>query len=300
MSNGSASPALAPPVPLASAQWLADHLGADGLVVLDATVLSVASPAGGSAWLSGYDQYLIEGHIPGALFADLLEELSDPAGRFSFTRPDADRFAGAIAELGIGPDSAVVVYDSAIGQWASRLWWLFRSFGFDNVAVLDGGLTSWTAIDRPVEFGHVVPGTASDVFTPEALPGFWADKADVEAVVAGDRAATLVCSLPPSDFAGETGARARRGHIPGSVNVPAGRLVQRDDRTLLDGAALGERLASATSTELPIILYCGAGIAATLGALALTLAGHEDIAVYDGSLGEWAADDDAPLVSVAA
>lgn len=287
---------------LTSAQWLADHLGAEGLVVLDATVLDVASPAGGRTWLSGYDQYLVEGHVPGALFAEVLEEFSDPAGRFAFTRPSAEQFDAAVAGLGIGRDSTVVVYDTSIGQWASRLWWLFRSFGFENVSVLDGGLTAWRAAERPLEFGHVPAGsvTPDAAFAATALPGFWADKTDVEAVIAGDRAATLVCSLPPGDFAGETGSRSRLGHIPGSVNVPSGRLVQREDRTLLRGDALAERLAPATGSAESIILYCGAGIAATLGALALTLEGRTDVAVYDGSLGEWAADAEAPLVTTSA
>ncbi|MEL4317696.1 rhodanese-like domain-containing protein [Leifsonia sp. YIM 134122] len=287
---------------LTSAQWLADHLGAEGLVVLDATVLDVASPVGGRAWLSGYDQYLVEGHIPGALFAEVLEAFSDPAGGFAFTRPSAEQFDAATAALGIGTDSTVVVYDSSIGQWASRLWWLFRSFGFESISVLDGGLTAWRGGERPLEFGHVpaVAVTPDAALEATALPGFWADKTDVEAVIAGDRDATLVCSLPPSDFAGETGSRSRLGHIPGSVNVPSGRLVQRDDRTLLRGDALAERLAPATGSKEPIILYCGAGIAATLGALALTLEGRTDVAVYDGSLGEWAADADAPLATTSA
>ncbi|KQP01671.1 sulfurtransferase [Leifsonia sp. Leaf264] len=302
MSNDNSTRLLAPSTPLASTQWLADHLGTDGLVVLDATVLDVASPAGGRTWLSGYDQYLVEGHIPGALFAEVLEEFSDPSGRFAFTRPSAEQFSSAVAGLGIGTASRVVVYDTSIGQWASRLWWLFRSFGFENVSVLDGGLTNWRAGERPLEFGHVAAGsvTPDAAFQATAIPGFWADKADVEAVLAGERAATLVCSLPPSDFAGETGARSRLGHIPGSVNVPSGRLVQREDRTLLRGDALAERLAPATASEDPVILYCGAGIAATLGALALTLEGRTAVAVYDGSLGEWSADADAPLVTAAA
>ncbi|KQX07508.1 MULTISPECIES: sulfurtransferase [unclassified Leifsonia] len=287
---------------LTSAQWLADHLGAEDLVVLDATVLDVASPAGGRAWLSGYDQYLVDGHIPGALFAEVLEEFSDQAGRFAFTRPGAEQFAAAVAALGIGVDSTVVVYDTSIGQWASRLWWLFRSFGFEKVSVLDGGLTNWRAGDRPLEFGHVPAGSVAPdaAFEATVLPGFWADKADVEAVVAGHHDATLVCSLPPSDFAGQTGTRPRRGHIPGSVNVPSGRLVQRDDRTLVRAEALTERLAPATESGTPVILYCGAGIAAALGALALTLDGRTDVAVYDGSLGEWSADSEAPLVTTSA
>ena len=213
-----------------STQWLADHLGADGLVVLDASVVRFTNPNGKPGNVSGHEQYLLEGHIPGAVFADLFEELSDPDGRYPFSRPSAQRFAAAAGELGIDNATTVVVYDSAVGQWASRVWWLFRAFGYDDVAVLDGGLTSWKQEERALETGHVQAETAA--FTVTERPELWVDKAYVEGVLRGEHEAALVCAAPPQEFSGEAVPRKRGGHIPGSSSVPAARLVDRDTRHL--------------------------------------------------------------------
>ncbi|MFB2597160.1 sulfurtransferase [Herbiconiux sp. P17] len=287
--------------PLVSTQWLADHLGSEGLVVLDATVLSITSPAGfgpASSWLSGLDQYLLTGHIPGAVFADLLEVFSDPAGSFGFARPSLAQFEEAAASVGVDNDTTVVVYDTAAGQWAARVWWLFRAFGYDRVAVLDGGYAKWTAEERPVDTGNVLPRSGAD-FAGVERPELWASKADVEAIVAGstDAPATLLFAGPPSDFTGETSPRARAGHIPGSVSVPAGRLVDRSTKALLKGDALRSKFvpALAAGDASRVVTYCGSGIAAASAALALTVLGEGAVAVYDGSLNEWSADPDAPL-----
>jgi len=194
----------------------------------------------------------------------------------------------------VGDGTTVVVYDTAVGQWAARLWWLFRAFGYDRVAVLDGGLKKWAAEDRELALGHVEPARA--VFTAEPRPELWAEKADVEAVVRGEREAALVCSVPPKEFTGEVVSRPRAGHIPGSTSAPAGLLVDREHNTLLEPDALRERLAPALGAP-QVITYCGGGIAAASSALALTLLGERSVAIYDGSLNEWVADPDAPLVT---
>jgi len=276
--------------PLVSTQWLADHLGTDDLVVLDATVLPSSGPGGG--FVSGHEHYILTGHIPGALFADLLEEFSDPDGRYPFTRPNAERFAAAAGALGIDNSTAVVVYDSAVGQWASRIWWLFRAFGYDDVAVLDGGLKKWIDEGRESDIGHREPAPAA--FTAVERPELWADKAFVESVVRGEAEAALVCGVPPKEFSGEAKTRQRAGHIPGSISVPAGRLVDRESNAYLDEPALRAAFAPAL-TGTRIVTYCGGGIAAASDALALTLLGELNVAVYDGSLNEWAADPEAAL-----
>ena len=282
------------PAPLVSAQWLADHLGADDLVVVDASVVSFTQPNGKAGSLSGHEQYIADGHIPAAVFGDLIDEFSDPDGRFPFTRPTAERFAAAAGALGIGPDTAVVIYDTAVGQWAARLWWLLRAFGHDRAAVLDGGLTAWVAEGRPTERGHVEPSVAT--FVAAERPDAWVDKAYVEAVVRGEVDAALVCSVPPKEFTGETPSRDRAGHIPGSTSVPAGRLVDRDARTTLPDEQLRGILAPVLDASR-IVVYCNGGIAAAAAALQLVRLGESDVALYDGSLNEWAADVDAPLVT---
>ena len=278
--------------PLVSTQWLADHLGSENLVVLDATAVPYVQPNGRPGYLSGQDAYLVEGHIPSAVFADLIEVFSDPTGAFPFTRPTAGQFEAAAASVGISNETTVVVYDAAVGQWASRIWWLFRAFGYDNVAVLDGGFTAWSAEERETETGYVAPGTGS--FSADERPALWADKAEVERVVSGESDAALVCGLPPKEFSGEDGHRSRLGHIPGSLSVPAGRLVARGANTFLPTTELREKFRPVNDAER-IITYCAGGIASASDALALTLLGHRGVAVYDGSLNEWVADADAPV-----
>ena len=282
------------PAPLVSTQWLADHLGADDLVVLDATVLPYTQPNGRPGYLSGHEQYIIDGHLPGAVFADLTEVFSDPEGKHPFTRPSAEQFEEAAASVGISNSTTVVVYDNVVGQWASRIWWLFRAFGYDSVAVLDGGLVKWRAEERETDIGHVEPVVAS--FTAAERPELWVDKAFVEGVVAGTEQAALVCGLPPAEFSGEAGHRSRLGHIPGSISAPAGRLVDRTTNAYLPEDALRAAF-TPVLTEERVVTYCAGGIAAASDALALTLLGHRNVAIYDGSLNEWVADVEAPVVT---
>jgi thiosulfate/3-mercaptopyruvate sulfurtransferase len=282
------------PAPLVSTQWLADHLGADDLVVLDATVLPYVQPNGRPGYLSGHEQYIIDGHIPGAVFADLTEVFSDADGTYPFTRPSLEQFEQAAGSVGVSNATTVVVYDNVVNQWASRVWWLFRTFGYDNVAVLDGGLAKWRAEERETDIGHVEPVAAS--FTASERPALWVDKAFVQSVVAGEADAALVCAVPPAEFSGEAGHRARLGHIPGSVSAPAGRLVDRGTNAYLSEDALRSAFAPVLAEER-VVAYCAGGIAAASDALALTLLGHRNVAIYDGSLNEWAADADLPVVT---
>ncbi len=279
--------------PVVSTQWLADHLGAERMVVLDASVLPYTTPGGGRAWLSGYDSYLFDGHVPGAFFADLIEEFSEPGAPHPFTRPTRERFEAAAGALGIDRDTTVIVYDGQGGNWAPRLWWLFRAFGHDDVAIVDGGLARWRSDERDIETGHNEPAPAR--FAAEPREDLWVDRAFVEAVLRGDEDAVLLCAVPAGEFTGEAATtRPRPGVIPGSVSVPAAQLRDASSR-LLDGARLRATLAPVLKAPR-VVAYCGAGIAAASDALALTLLGHRDVAIYDGSLNEWAADPDAPLV----
>ncbi|UOE45807.1 sulfurtransferase [Agromyces larvae] len=288
--------ALELPGSLVSVDWLAERIDDPRLVVLDATALLVDAPGGGKAWLSGLDPYLVDGHLPGAVFADLLEEFSDPSGRHPFTLPDVDRVRAAAAEVGIGADSTVVVYDTANGRFAARLWWVLRSFGVDRAGVLDGGLTAWRAAGLPIETGLAPVRPVNAPFEPVALSGFWADRTDIEAVLDGSAPAALVCSLPPAVFRGDPGIPGPSGHIPGSVNVPSAFLVDRESNRLAEPASLAEAHAAVPDAG-PVILYCAAGIAAALGALALTVQGRTDVRVYDGSLNEWRDDPAAPVLT---
>ena len=282
--------------PLVSTQWLADYLGSDSLVVLDATVLPFATPTGKSGFLSGHEQYLVNGHIPTALFADLIEAFSDTEAPLPFTHQSPAAFAEAVGALGIDNETTVVVYDSSVGQWAARLWWLFRAAGYDRVAVLDGGYTKWLTEGRQTDVGHLEPTPTT--FIAGERPELWATKSDIEDVLAGTSTAALVCGLPPKEFSGEEGSRVRRGHIPGSISAPAGRLVDRETNALLPESDLRETFGPALD-QPRIVTYCAAGIAASADALALTILGQKNVAIYDGSLLEWTADDRLPVATLA-
>jgi thiosulfate/3-mercaptopyruvate sulfurtransferase len=125
---------------LVSTSWLAEHLDDPDLRILDATIFLTPPAAPGDDWsvVTGAEAH-DRGHVPGARYADLLADLSAPEGRF--TRPDAAHFAAAAERLGVVDGTRVVVYDRAGAIWAARVWWLLRSFGFDDVAVLDGGFS---------------------------------------------------------------------------------------------------------------------------------------------------------------
>lgn len=268
------------------------------IVLVDATVVPVRGFDGHPAYVTGHEQYLVSGHIPGAVFADLIEEFSDPDGAFAFARPDPERFARAAGALGIGRDTLVVVYDGALGQWAARLWWLFRSFGHERVSVLDGGLRKWMAEGRRLDVGHVTPSPSTG-YSVEEVDGYWADKERVHRALSGEQPAALLCGLAPREFSGETGHRPRLGHIPGSISVPAARLIDRETNAFLPDEALRAVLADALASPAPVVAYCAGGVLASADALALALLGRDDVSVYDGSLNEWAADEAAPLVITA-
>ncbi len=283
-----------PPRPLVSAAWLAERLGEPGLVVLDATAHLDPPSAPGRPYdvRSGRADWQ-RAHIEGSRFADIPGELSDPDAAYPFTLPAPERFAMAIARLGVGDETVVVAYDDDGGMWASRLWWMLRVFGHDRAAVLDGGLGAWRAEGRPLTAARE-PAPAPATFTPRLRPALVADRDDVVRAL-GDPAVLLLNALAPEAHRGETNRYGRPGRIPGSVNVPARSLVGDDGRFRSDGE-LREELGAVGAIAAPhVVAYCGGGISATRDALALALVGRDDVAVYDGSLREWTADPDLPL-----
>ncbi|MFF1679393.1 sulfurtransferase [Streptomyces sp. NPDC058256] len=288
------------PGPLVDDAWLAARLDDPRLVVLDATAL-LPSPGHDGDYRSGSGHAQWAGrHIPGSRHADLTGELSDHEAPYHFAVPAPEALAAALRRLGVRDGSEVVAYDSAGGIWAARLWWMLRAISVP-AAVLDGGLQAWEAAGRPVvaEQGkqQEEPAPAPGTLTPVPLPHAWATLPDVDAVLRGERPGTLVCALPESGFDGSAPTRySRRGHIPGSLNLPgrglldeAGRFLPRAELAARVGAVLDD-------TVSPVVLYCGGGISAAGAALALTLLGREDVTLYDGSLEEWSADPARPLV----
>lgn len=280
--------------PLVSTHWLRNRLDGPDIVILDASVFLALTDNGTGVFRSGLDAFQQDGHLPRARFADLFTEFSDPSAALPFTRPSKEQFETAAGRLGITPDSHVVIYDNLIGQWAARLWWVFRTFGHRKVSVLDGGLRKYVNDGGELERVLAPHGHANYRVSGETR--YLARQQDVADVIAGKRQGTLVCLLQPDDFAGTVSVRARPGHIPGSVNLPFNQLVDEEVNTLLDAERLRSMFAGAVPLDGGLIItYCGGGIASTLGALALAKLGYDNTLEYDGSLAEWSANPALPL-----
>lgn len=282
--------------PLVSTDWLRAHIGDRDLVILDASVfLDAMSASGRPEFRSGLAKFENDGRIPQSRFADLFFDFSDASSGLPFTRPKQKQFELSAARSGITPSTRVVVYDRLIGQWAARLWWVFKTFGHERVSVLDGGFKKWIAEGGAVESGSVWPYEAR-TYTARNYPALVAEHADILRVIDGSDRASLICLLPRDDFAGEIQVRARAGHIPGSANLPFKTLV--DPATNAMRSSLELRVAFEAVVPLDgrrIITYCGAGVASTLGALALASIGYTNSAEYDGSLAEWVLHPDLPI-----
>ncbi len=274
---------------------LYEELGDPQLQVIDATAFLIREVADGPYTVeSGRGRY-DDAHIPGAVFADVPGELSDPGSPFRFTLPRPERFARAMGALGVGPGTRVVAYAQESPMWACRLWWLLRYFGFDEVRLLDGGLQSW--LRAGYSGSSAIPTVEPASFLARPRPELLATKDDVLRVIGGEPAC-LVNALTPRAFRGEgPGAYSRPGRIPGSVSAPAQALFDSGTWCFLPhdelACELGDLLA--IDPALPVIAYCGGGISATVDIFVLSMLGRDDVRLYDGSLTEWSADPQLPL-----
>ncbi|MFC9660269.1 sulfurtransferase [Nocardia sp. NPDC127606] len=277
-----------------SVSWLRDHQGEPDLLVVDASTEFTVLDDGTFTLEPGRTAYATA-HVPGAVFADLLTDFADPASDQPCTVPESERFAAAAGAIGIGDGVRVVVYDQHDGIWATRFWWHLRLEGFDDVAVLDGGLPAWWAAGAEVSDSSVTPTPAT--FTARRRPGLIRSTDEVEAATADDKF-LLVGVLDAATYRGETDVFARPGHIPGSINLPIDQIRDPETGALRPIEELRALFAAAGLLDPAItpVTYCGGGVAATGVAHALALVGRDDVAVYDGSLTAWTADPALPLV----
>src|SRR5262247_2725320 len=255
--------------------WLAAHLHDPDLRVLDGTWHMPQLERDPRAEFA-------QAHIPGAVFFDIAA-IADHGTSMPHMLPTAAEFAAAVGALGVGSGDYVVVYDVRGVVSAARVWWTFRAFGHDAVAVLDGGLRKWQAEGRPVESGQAKP--PARVFTARLRPELVRDVEAMRANVAS-RAAQVLDARSRGRFDGtepEPRAGLRGGHIPGSLNLPYETLY-RPDGTLLSADELRQCFASGgVDLDRPVATSCGSGVTASVLALGLHIAGHRDAAVYDGS-----------------
>ena len=274
---------------LVSAEWLSRHLHDPDLVVLDCTVKIELTEAGGMRAVNGRASY-DAGHIPGAGFADLMVDLSDTDKPIDFAVPTPEKFCEAMGRLGVGDDSRVVLYDSYNSVWAARVWWMLRWVGFDNAALLDGGLRAWTDGDRILSSDPV--SRPAKKLTAAVRPELIADRVEVLAAIDDDDV-HLIDSLPEPVYQGQMSMYARDGHIKSALNIPVLNLIDQSGRF----KSL-EELAAVHPDDRSdrYITYCGGGIAASGSAFVMVRLGFKNVAVYTASLQEWAADPANPMV----
>jgi len=271
---------------LVSVDWLRRHLAEPDVCVLDA---SWHLPGSGRDAREEYRR----GHIPGAAFLDI-DRVADSASPLPHMLPGAEAFAAEVEALGVDGDSRVVIYDTHGLFGAARGWWMFRVFGHERVAVLDGGLAAWQAQDLPLETGTPAAG-AGGTLPPRFRPELVRTLEQVRSAL-GDDAEQIVDARPSGRFRGdqpEPRPGLRPGHIPGSVNVPFDRMIDPSTHRLRPPDEL-RRLFEALDSR-PVVCSCGTGVSACALAFGLHRLGRDEVAVYDGSWAEWGGHGDTPV-----
>jgi thiosulfate/3-mercaptopyruvate sulfurtransferase len=286
----------APEGVVVSTEWLAAHLGAPDLCVVD--IRGKVLPPGAHPRYAPKREEYDAGHIPGAVFVDWTRDIVDTADPVPVQIARPELFAAKMSELGIGDETLVVAYDDYKHIFAGRLAWALRYYGHDAVRVLDGGWARWTTEGRPTTAD--VPVRARARFSAAPRPELRRTADDVAAAL-GKSDVLLIDARPPEQYAGTASAAARAGHIPGARSVHYAKLIDASTGTFLPKEQLAQVFAEAgiDVADLPreVVLYCNGGVSCTVPLQALQLLGHSAASVYDGSWNEWGNDASRPLRS---
>jgi thiosulfate/3-mercaptopyruvate sulfurtransferase len=258
----------------------------DSITILDVR-WRLDEPDGRAAYL--------QGHIPGAVYVSLEEELSDHtiAGRGRHPLPSGRSLQAAARRWGIRQDGLVVVYDDWNRAGSARAWWVLTAAGLANVRILDGGLSAWRSAGGSLETGPVTPQLGNVTVLHDDL--YAGSRLTLTAQQSGAGNATLLDARAPERFRGDVEpVDAVAGHIPGAKNVPS-TAVLADDGTMLGDDALAQLLADrGVDRGVSVGAYCGSGVSATVVVAALAAMGCE-AALFPGSWSEWSSDPTRPV-----
>ena len=270
---------------LVSTQWLAEHNHSPDVSILDCSWHLPTAKRDAKA-------EFLEQHILGAQFFDI-DLISDTESSLPHMLPRPENFASHVRKMGIGDGKKVICYDSLGLFSAARVWWMFKVFGHDDVAVLDGGLLKWKAENRPLEDGPALKPQERH-FTARFQSMMVRDKAEVRKTL------QLADARSPGRFRGEEpeprpGVRA--GHMPNAKNIHYATLLN-PDGTLKSQADLANIFETAgIDITKPVVTSCGSGVTAAILSLGLTTLNARDHALYDGSWGEWGSAIDTPVAT---
>ena len=272
-----------------SADELHRHINDENWRVIDCRFDLSDSGAGHKSYLAG--------HIPGAAFADLNDDLAAPTGPGTGRHPlpSPESAAAFFESIGVGSSTRVVVYDSANGAMAARAWWMLRWLGHDAVCLLDGGYAAWTEPGYPVNAGTET--FERKTFAPRTRRELVVSTDELANAGDGIAAMNLLDARDGPRFRGEVEPIDRvAGHIPGARNMPFvnnllpdGRWKSRDERRALWRKHLGDDKSAAS------IAMCGSGVTACHLIVSAVDCGYREPRLYVGSWSEWIADPGRPI-----
>jgi thiosulfate/3-mercaptopyruvate sulfurtransferase len=265
---------------LVAPSWVAERLSDPSMVILDATL----PPVGIAPPIDTHARYLAK-HIPGAVFFNI-DELSDHSTSLPHMLPTPEAFSRSMSALGVGNQMSIVIYEQEGVFSAPRAWWMLRTFGAQDVYILDGGLRAWIEAGFSTHTGHVdrAPATFPAKLNRSAVKDF----AQIRQMIAEH--AQVLDARSSGRFTGilpEPRPGINSGHMPGAINTPFTELVE--DGRLKSADKLREYFtARGVDMEKAITNTCGSGVTAAVIALGLTIAGAKKVSVYDGSWADYA------------